>query len=733
MSKQIKLSISGMTCAACSARVERGLNKMNGVESATVNLPLARGIVVYDPAVVSQSEILAKIGDIGYGAIPIIDERPTDTADREKNEREAEIKQYRRRVIFSAAFSLPLALNMLFEVYWGHGKVPVLGNLYLQWFLATPVQFWVGLDFYRDAYNSLKNGSANMSVLVVIGTSAAYFFSMYNVFMPHGMVYFETSAILITLILLGKLLEAQAKGRTSDAIKKLMGLQVRTARVLRDGQEMDVPAEEVVIGDEVLVRPGERVPVDGEVLSGNSTVDESMLTGESLPIDKAQGDWVTGGTVNKFGSIRFRAAKVGSQTTLARIIRIVEDAQTSKAPIQRIADVISGYFVPAVVFLAILTFAFWYVWGDSGNIERALVNFTSVLVIACPCALGLATPTSIMVGTGKGAELGILFKGGEHLENAHRMTAIVMDKTGTLTKGKPEVTNIFVTEGWSEEGVLFLAASLEKESEHPLGQAVVERAALQSMNTTVVDGFSAVIGAGVVGRIDERDIMVGKEKWLRASGVNCDSMVEQILAAERKGQTTLLLAVDKKLAGVIAVADTLKETAAPAVAELKRMGIKVYMITGDNSRTAAAIAVQAGIDNVVAEVLPEQKAQEVLRLKAEGFVVGMAGDGINDAPGLAAADVGIAMGTGTDVAMEAASITLVRGDLRSIPAAIRLSRATMKNIRQNLFWALFYNVVGIPVAAAGLLSPIIAGAAMAFSSVSVVTNALRLRKFRAEG
>ena len=703
MSEQLKLSISGMTCAACSARVERGLNKMSGIESATVNLPLARGIVVYDPKVVSSAEIVAKIEDIGYGATPIIDERPSDTADREKNEREAEIQKYRRWVIISAVFSFPLALNMLLEVYWGHGKVPVLGNLYLQWLLATPVQFWVGLDFYRDAYNSLKNGSANMSVLVAIGTSAAYFFSVVNVFSPHGMVYFETSAILITLILLGKLLEARAKGRTSDAIKKLMGLQVRTARVIRDGQEMDISSEEVAIGDEVLVRPGERVPVDGEVLSGNSTIDESMLTGESLPVDKAPGDWVTGGTVNKFGSIRFRAAKVGSQTTLARIIRIVEDAQTSKAPIQRIADVISGYFVPTVVFLAIITFVFWYGWGDPANLERALVNFTSVLVIACPCALGLATPTSIMVGTGKGAESGILFKGGEHLENAHRMTAIVMDKTGTLTKGKPEVVDIFTTAGWSGESVLFLAASLEKESEHPLGQAVVEKASLDGVITALVSGFSAVVGSGVVGTVEEKNIKVGKEKWLRASGVNCDSLAEQIRQAESKGQTTLLVAIDHQLAGFIAVADTLKETAAPAVAELKRMGIAVYMITGDNARTAAAIAAQAGIDNVVAEVLPEQKAQEVLRLKEKGFVVGMAGDGINDAPGLAAADVGIAMGTGTDVAMEAASITLVRGDLRSIPTAIRLSRATMRNIRQNLFWALFYNVVGIPVACGWLV------------------------------
>ena len=705
---------------------------MPGIESATVNLPLARGIVVYDPAQVSADQILAKIEDIGYGATPLVESKPQESADREKKEREAEMEHYRRWVQYSALLSFPFVINMVLEFFWGHGRVPILGNFFLQWALATPVQFWLGMDFYRDAYHSLKGGSANMSVLVAMGTSAAYFFSVVNMFSPHGMVYFETSAILITLILLGKWLEARAKGRTSDAIKKLMGLQVRTARVIRNGLEMDVPTEEVWIGDEVLVRPGERIPVDGEVLAGNSTIDESMLTGESLPVEKGQGDWVTGGTVNKFGSIRFRATKVGSQTTLARIIRIVEDAQTSKAPIQRIADVISGYFVPAVVGLAGLTFLYWYLWGDAGNLARALINFTSVLVIACPCALGLATPTSIMVGTGKGAELGILFKGGEHLENAHRMTAVVLDKTGTLTKGKPEVVELVAAEGWTAEQLLFYAASLEKESEHPLGQAVVEKAVLDKVEMASVEEFAAVVGAGVQGRIDGRFARVGKEKWIQASGSDYSQLSETAKQSEGKGRTSLWLTLDDQVVGFIAVADTLKETAPAAVAELKKMGIAVYMLTGDNARTAAAIASQAGIDHVVAEVLPEQKAQEILRLKQQGHVVGMAGDGINDAPGLAAADVGIAMGTGTDVAMEAAAVTLVRGDLRSIPTSIRLSRATMRNIRQNLFWAFVYNVIGIPVAAAGWLSPIIAGAAMAFSSVSVVTNALRLRNFRGE-
>ena len=731
MSQQLKLSIGGMTCAACSARVERGLSKTEGIESATVNLPLARGIVVFDPNTITPDAIVAKIHAIGYEANILKDERKD--RDREKAEREAEMKHYQEMFFLAAALSAPLALNMFLEIFWGHGNVPALGSKGLQWALATPVQFLAGWGFYRDAFFALKNVGANMSVLVVLGTTAAYLFSVVNVFQPHGAIYFETSAILITLILLGKWLESQAKGRTSDAIKKLMGLQVRVARVLRDGQEMDVSIDEVNIGDVIQLRPGERVPVDGHIIEGRSAVDESMLTGESMPVDKGPGDMVIAGTVNKFGSLSFRAEKVGSETTLARIISVVEQAQTSKAPIQRIADVISGYFVPVVVVLALLTFLYWYLIGDAGNMARALVNFTSVLVIACPCALGLATPTSIMVGTGKGAELGILFKGGEHLENSHRVTAIVLDKTGTITKGKPEMTDLVTAGQWEPLEVLQLAASLEQASEHPIAQAVVERAVLEKIELLPVKEFEAMIGAGVSGRIDGRQVRIATTKWMAGQGIVSDELAESLQNMEMEGKTTVLLTVDGFVAGALAVADTLKDTAAQAVKSMEEMGLAVYMITGDNARTAAAIAEQVGIRNVLAEVLPAGKAAEVLKLKAAGHVVAMAGDGINDAPALATADVGIAMGTGTDVAMEAAAITLVRGDLRSIPVAIALSRATMSNIRQNLFWALIYNVIGIPVAAAGLLSPIVAGTAMAFSSVSVITNALRLRTFNPKG
>ena len=727
MSEQLKVSIAGMTCAACSARVERGLSKTGGIESATVNLPLARGIVVFDPAVITPEAIVAKIQAIGYDAAILKDERKD--RDREKAEREAEMKHYQEMFFLAAALSAPLALNMFLEIFWGHGNVPALGSKGLQWALATPVQFLAGWGFYRDAFYALKNAGANMSVLVVLGTTAAYLFSVVNLFQPHGAIYFETSAILITLILLGKWLESRAKGRTSDAIKKLMGLQVRVARVLRDGQEMDVSIDEVNIGDVIQLRPGERVPVDGHIIEGRSAVDESMLTGESMPVDKGIGDLVIAGTVNKFGALSFRAEKVGSETTLARIISVVEQAQTSKAPIQRIADVISGYFVPAVVILALFTFLYWYFIGDADNMARALVNFTSVLVIACPCALGLATPTSIMVGTGKGAEVGILFKGGEHLENAHRVTAMVLDKTGTITKGKPEMTDLVTAGQWEPLEVLQLAASLEQASEHPFAQAVVECAALEKLELLPVKEFEAMIGAGVSGRIDGRQVRIATAKWMASQGIVADELAESLQKMEAEGKTTVLLTVDGFIAGALAVADTLKDTAAQAVKSMEDMGLTVYMITGDNARTAAAIAAQVGIKNVLAEVLPAEKAAEVLKLKAAGHVVAMAGDGINDAPALATADVGIAMGTGTDVAMEAASITLVRGDLRGIPVAIALSRATMGNIRQNLFWALIYNVIGIPVAAAGLLSPIVAGTAMAFSSVSVVTNALRLRTF----
>ena len=600
----------------------------------------------------------------------------------------------------------------------------------VQLLLATPVQFIVGWPFYRGAYNALRNGSANMDVLVALGTSSAYLFSLANMFTGKADLYFETSAVLITLIILGKLLEARAKGQTSAAIKALMGLQAKTARVVREGQELDIPIEDVVVGDVLIVRPGEKIPVDGVIVEGNSTIDESMLTGESLPVDKKTGDEVVGATLNKFGAFKFEARKVGRDTALAQIVRIVEEAQGSKAPIQRFADVVSGYFVPAVVAIAVITFFAWYFVLDQGNFTRALINFTAVMVIACPCALGLATPTSIMVGTGKGAESGILIKGAEHLENAQKLTTIVLDKTGTITKGQPEVTNVIAMTGFSDSTVVQAAASVEKSSEHPLAQAIVKYGQKAGAAVAEVEEFAATPGHGVQGRLDGKIVLVGTNRFMQENNIDLAAASRQKEQLEQQGKTVMLVAIDQVLAGMIAVADTVKETSSQAIAELRLLGIDVWMITGDNDRAAKTIGDSVGIQNVLAEVLPEHKAEKVAALKKEGRIVGMVGDGINDAPALATADVGFAIGTGTDVAIEAADITLMRGDLMGVVAAIRLSKATMRNIKQNLFWALFYNALGIPIAAAGFLSPILAGGAMAFSSVSVVTNALRLRRFK---
>ncbi|HEY3423404.1 MAG TPA: copper-translocating P-type ATPase, partial [Negativicutes bacterium] len=572
-------------------------------------------------------------------------------------------------------------------------------------------------------------GSANMDVLVVMGTSTAYFYSIVNVIIGDHNLYFETSAILITLIILGKLLEANAKGRTSEAIKALMGLQAKTARVIRGGEEMDVSIETVLVGDIIVVRPGEKVPVDGVITEGTSTLDESMLTGESLPVDKKVGDEVVGATINKFGAFKFKATKVGKDTALAQIVRIVEEAQGSKAPIQRFADIVSGYFVPTVVSIAVLTFVGWYFIFDPGNFSRALVNFTAVMVIACPCALGLATPTSIMVGTGIGAENGILIKGAEHLENAHRLTTIVLDKTGTITKGQPEVTDIITVAEISTTEILTMAVRAEKSSEHPLAQAIVNYGKDHGILFEDAEAFKAIPGYGVSVILEGRKILVGTRKLMRENNIEIESVISEIERLEQQGKTVMLLAVEQQMAGLLAVADTVKENSAQAVAQLEKLGIEVWMITGDNERAAKAIAASVGIHNVLAEVLPEHKAEKVEALKKEGKVVAMVGDGINDAPALATADVGFAIGTGTDVAIAAADITLMRGDLNGIVAAIKLSKATMRNIKQNLFWALVYNSVGIPIAAAGYLSPVLAGAAMAFSSVSVVLNALRLKQF----
>ncbi|NLC76410.1 MAG: copper-translocating P-type ATPase, partial [Clostridia bacterium] len=595
--------------------------------------------------------------------------------------------------------------------------------------LATPGQVLGGWQFYRGAYHALKSGSANMDVLVAMGTTAAYGYSLYHTFITAGPLYYEAAAVVITLVLLGKMLENVAKGKTSEAIKSLMSLRPNTARVEREGTEQEIPLEEVQVGDIIIVRPGERVPVDGTIVEGQTTIDESMLTGESIPVEKTVGDQVTGATINKFGAFKFQATKVGNATALSQIIRIVEEAQGSKAPIQRMADVISAYFVPAVVVIALLTFLGWYFLGDPGNTAQAVKSFVAVLVIACPCALGLATPTSIMVGTGQGARQGILIRGGEHLEKAHAINTVLLDKTGTITKGKPEVTDVISLTDRDPGEILRLAASVEKLSEHPLAQAIVEKALEENIQPVSPKDFRALPGFGVEATLETGKVFIGNWKLMEQAGISPAPGKETLARLEQEGKTAMLVALDQELIGVIAVADAIKETSRIAVAKMQEMGIEVYMLTGDNRTTAEAIAKEVGIKHVLAEVLPEHKAQEVEKLKQAGKIVAMVGDGINDAPALAAADIGIAIGTGTDVAMETAQITLMRGDLRGVAASIALSKATIRNIKQNLFWAFIYNTLGIPLAAFGLLSPVIAGGATAMSSVSVVSNALRLRRY----
>lgn len=726
--EKTKLSLVGMTCANCASRIERGLNKMPGV-TATVNFGAESALVEYVPSLTSVEDLKRKVADLGYEAF-VADE---GGGDAEKEAREAEIGRQKFLFVLSAVLSFPLLAAMLSHVFHIESAViRFLSNGWVQLALATPVQFYAGWQFYVDSYHNLKNRSANMSVLVALGTSAAYFYSVAGVLYPGIGVtglYFETSAILITLIILGKLLEALAKGRTSEAIKKLMGMQAKTARVVRNGEEVDVPIEEVQVGEIVVVRPGEKIPVDGVVKEGRSTVDESMITGESMPVEKLEGDEVVGATINKHGTFKFEATKVGKDTALAQIIKVVEEAQGSKAPIQRLADVVSAYFVPAVVAVALTAFVGWYL--ATGDFTRALLNMTAVLVIACPCALGLATPTAIMVGTGRGAENGILFKGGEHLEKTHELRAVVLDKTGTITKGEPEVTDVITFGGIEQERLLRWVAQAEKTSEHPLAQAIVAAAKTKGLELADAADFEAIPGHGIRAQVDGRTLLVGNRKLMRENGIEPEAFEDEVRGLESEGKTAMLAAVDGELAGILAVADTVKETSAEAIEALHQMGLRVMMITGDNERTAYAIARQVGIDekDVIAEVLPEDKASEVEKLKEQGLKVAMVGDGINDAPALATADVGIAIGTGTDVAIEAADVTLMRGDLRGIVAAIRLSRATMGKIRQNLFWALIYNTIGIPFAAFGILSPIIAGAAMAFSSVSVVTNSSLLKRY----
>ncbi|MTI82446.1 MAG: copper-translocating P-type ATPase [Firmicutes bacterium] len=730
VTENVELRITGMTCAACSARVEKKLNSLPGVQ-ASVNIATEKAVADYNPGLTDLGEIKKAIVDIGYGA----EVADTGGADAEKEAREKEIRRFKNLFVFSAVLSLPL-LAYMFGMLFKLNLPDIVYNHYFQLILATPIQFIAGWHFYRDAYLVLKNKGANMSVLVVLGTTAAYLYSVVVTFWGASIgadeVYFETSALIITLILLGRLLEAVAKGKTSEAIKKLMGLQAKTARVIRDGQEMEIPVEQVMVEDIIAVRPGEKIPVDGEIVEGYSSVDESMLTGESLPVDKNVGDTVIGATINKLGTFKFKATKVGKDTALAQIVRIVEDAQGSKAPIQRMADIISGYFVPVVVGISLITFALWYFFGDPGNFTWALINFTAVLVIACPCALGLATPTSIMVGTGRGAENGILIKGGEFLERAQKINALVLDKTGTITRGAPALTDLLVLDSvaGSEKELLALAGGAEKGSEHPLAQAIVQKAEEEGLELPVPHQFEAIPGHGVLAQMKDHKLLLGTRKLMSENDVEWESHEKKIEKLEREGKTVMIMAANGKAVALLGVADTIKDNSTEAIHALKEMGIEVWMITGDNKRTADAIAAQVGIENVLAEVLPEDKAREVQKLQESGKVTGMVGDGINDAPALATAEVGFAVGTGTDVAMEAADITLMSGDLKGVVNSIRLSRATMRNIKQNLFWALIYNTVGIPIAALGFLNPVLAGAAMAFSSVSVVTNALRLKRVK---
>ncbi len=715
------LIVEGMTCAACSTRVEKVLNKVEGVVKATVNLSTNKATIEYPSGSIDEDILIKTVEKAGYKAELEVER----DLDREKELREKEIKSLKTSFIISAILSIPLFSAMFFHMAGIH---TILGNGWFQLLLATPVQFIIGYRFYKGAYNSLRGGGANMDVLIAMGTSAAYFYSIYNLLVGVNEYYFESSAVIITLILLGKTFEAVAKGKTSEAIKKLMGLQPKTARVIRDNVEIDIPIEKLEIGDVVVVRPGEKVPVDGIIVEGDSSLDESMITGESIPVDKTIGDIVIGATINKFGSFKFKTTKIGKDTVLSQIIKLVEDAQGSKAPVQRLADQISGVFVPIVVVIALGTFlGFNFI---SGDFNTGLINAVAVLVIACPCALGLATPTAIMVGTGKAAENGILIKSGEHLERAHKMDTIIFDKTGTITKGEPEVTDIICIGDIERDEILRIAASVEKTSEHPLGQSIVKKGEEELLILSEPEKFLAVPGKGLRASFEGKRVFIGNRKLMADNNISIEDVEKELLRLEEEGKTAMLISIEDKLSGIIAVADKIKETSKKAIDELKSMGLDVYMITGDNERTAKAIAKEVGITNVLAEVLPENKAQAVEEIKSKGKHVGMVGDGINDAPALAAADVGFAIGTGTDVAMEAADITLMRGDLSGVVTAIRLSHRTMKTIKQNLFWAFFYNSIGIPFAALGYLDPMIAGAAMAFSSVSVVTNSLRLKRFK---
>jgi Cu+-exporting ATPase len=737
-------AVEGMTCASCVARVEKALSEVEGVAGADVNLATERATVTYNPELTSYEVMARAVDAAGYKLVATAEGE--EALDRERRRRERETKLLKIKLIYSAVSAAVIMILSMGGMHIpGLREIPQRTLFIILFILATPVQFWPGLTFYRAAFKAARHGTTDMNTLIAVGTTAAYLYSVVATFFPSFIsgtglelaVYYDASATIIALILLGRFLEARAKGRTSEAIRRLMDMQARTARVLREGEELDVAIDEVRVGDIVVVRPGEKIPVDGMVEKGRSAVDESMLSGEPLPVEKVPGDEVTGATVNGTGSFRFRVTRVGNDTVLAQIIRLVEEAQGSKAPIQRLADKVASVFVPVVISIAAVTFLVWLLAGPEPSFNFALINFVAVMVIACPCALGLATPTAIMVGTGKGAELGILIKGGEVLETAGRLNVVVFDKTGTLTWGKPVVTDVVASGSRGEDELLALAASVERGSEHPLAETLVEEAKSRGLLLGEAHDFQAFPGRGVVAILEGREVRLGNAAFMGESGPGLGDLEPQAEEMAREGKTVIYALAGGEVLGFVAVADTLKPMAPEAVAALQGLGVEVVMLSGDRRSTAEAIARQVGVDRVLAEVLPADKAAEVSRIQSEGKVVAMVGDGINDAPALAQADIGIAIGTGTDVALETSDITLISDDLRKVATAIELSKATLRTIKQNLFWAFIYNIIGIPIAAGVLypiwgvlLNPIYAAAAMAFSSVSVISNSLRLKRFK---